>query len=112
MQIETLSQLKQQIISLDPDSKKQLAAFLADELNEEPELSFSFASDDDRRQQIEWLKANRERYAQKYVALYGSQFVAEAPTLAAAHAKAKEVGFPDAFVTYVFSESDEVFGGW
>lgn len=112
MQIETLNHIKQQIVSLDPDSKKHLADFLAEELHEEIGSSFSYASDEERQQQIDWLKSNREQYAQKYVALYGSKFVAEAPSLAVARSKANELGYPNAFITFVFSESDEVFGGW
>lgn len=110
MQAETLTQLKRQINLLDADSKKHLAEFLSDELDAEKPTATS--TDEDRASQTEWLKVNRERYANKYVALYGSEMVGVGSTYAEAKAAAEAGGHPDVFVTYVYSENDEVFGGW
>lgn len=112
MQTQDLSQLKQQIVLLDPDSKKHLAEFLAHELDSEPPESRVGHSDNDRVAQIEWLKANRDQYANKYVALAGKNLVAEGETFAETMDLAREGGFPDAFVTYVFAEDEQPFGGW
>jgi len=112
MQTQDLSQIKQQIVLLDPDSKKQLAAFLADEIDEPSRHVESSASDEDRQSQIEWLRKNREIYAGRYIALSGAEMVGEGQTLDAARTEAKNNGFPHAFVTYIYSENDEPFGGW
>ncbi len=112
MQIEVLSQIKRQIVGLDSDSKKDLAKFIAGELVEHSSFEHVSGDDDERLWQINWLKANREKYAHRYVALADSQLVTDEESLSAAHAKATELGFPNAFVTYVFSENEEVFGGW
>ena len=55
MQTETLTQIKQQIISLDVDSKRNLADFLAEELGSENNSPSFLSSDKDRLSQIEWL---------------------------------------------------------
>lgn len=112
MQTETLNQIKQQIVLLDPESKRELADFLHDTLEDNGNSSAAIFSDADRHAQTEWLKTNREKYAHKYVALEGSELAGVGATFAEAKDAAAKNGFPNAFVTYVFSETDEVFGGW
>jgi hypothetical protein len=112
MQTQTLSQIKQQIIRLDPDSKKELADFLAHELDSDAPDRPDLHSDDDRRAQIEWLKRNRTEYKNKYVALVGGDMVAEGDTFADARSAAVGKGFPEAFITFVFAPEAEPFGGW
>jgi hypothetical protein len=112
MQTETLTQIKQQIVLLDEDSKKDLADFLAEELESKKESVSLPISDEARQDQIEWLKENREKYAGKYVALAGNELVGEGKTLREAHEKAKEKGFNNPFLTFVYSENDVPFGGW
>lgn len=112
MQVETLTQLKRQINLLDADSKKHLAEFLSDELDAERIEAVSRTSDADRAAQTEWLKINRERFANRYVALSGSDLVGQGTTYAEAKAAAEVDGHHNVFVTYVYSENEEVFGGW
>lgn len=112
MQTETLTHIKQQIVLLDEDSKKDLADFLAEELIAENKSEPFAFTDEDRERQTEWLKRNREKYAGKYVALSGTSLVGEGKTLRDAHRQAKENGFQNAFVTFVYSEKDVPFGGW
>jgi hypothetical protein len=112
MQTETLTQIKQQIVLLDEDSKKDLAEFLAEELESKKESVALPVEDEAGQSQIEWLKENREKYAGKYVALHGSELVVEGKTLREAREKAKEKGFQNPFLTFVYSESDVPFGGW
>lgn len=106
MQTETLTQIKNQIVLLDEDSKRDLADFLAEELEGNKQSAVLPISDRERQEQIEWLKANREKYAGKYVALHGSELVGEGKTLREAREKAKENGFPNPFLTFVYSEND------
>ena len=112
MQIETLTQLKQQIVSLDIESKKDLAEFISRELYRETEDEIVQVSEEDRKLQLEWLKNNREKYAGKYVALNKDKVVGIGETLREASEKAKENGFFNSFVTFVYSENDVPFGGW
>ena len=112
MQTETLTRIKQQIVLLDEDSKKDLADFLAEELTFENKSQPSAFTDEERASQIEWLKQNREKYAGKYVALSGNILVGEGNTLREVRQQADEKGFQNAFLTFVYSENDVPFGGW
>jgi hypothetical protein len=112
MQTETLMRIKQQIILLDEDSKKDLAEFLAEVIDGEKESVRSPMSGEIGQSQIEWLKENREKYAGKYVALNENTLVGEGTTLREAREKAKEKGFQNPFLTFVYSENDVPFGGW
>jgi len=112
MQTETLTQIKQQIVLLDEDSKKDLADFLAEELEGKNQSAVLPISDEARQAQIEWLKENREKYAGKYVALEESELVGIGNTLREARQQAKEKGFHNPFLTFVYSENDIPFGGW
>ncbi|MGH9946116.1 MAG: DUF5678 domain-containing protein [Pyrinomonadaceae bacterium] len=112
MQPEALVQLKQRIVLLDNDSKKDLADFLADELDSSSESGFYTVSDEDRKLQTEWFKQNREKYAGRYVALSGNELVGEGRTIHEAHKMAKENGVSKPFLTFVFSKHDVPFGGW
>lgn len=107
MQIETLTKIKRQIVLLDEDSKKDLADFLAEELAHKSENSFL-----SNQMEIEWLKQNREKYAGKYVALNGNEFICEGKTLREAKQTAIEKGFEKPFVTFVYSENEIPFGEW
>lgn len=111
--LENLSRIKQQIILLDDEQKKYLAEFLADELQKTQKIQhLSTLSDQERTQQLEWLKANRERFAGKYVALDGICPVGEGKTFREARENALKNGSVDPFVTFVYSEQDIPFGGW
>lgn len=107
MQIETLTQIKSQIVLLDDESKKDLADFLAEELTHKSESSTV-----SNQQEIEWLKQNREKYAGKYVALCGNEFICEGKNLHETKQTAIEKGFENPFVTFVYSETEVPFGGW
>ncbi len=111
--IENVNEIKQQIILLDENEKRDLAEFLADELREKNNFQLqSNVSEKERREQLEWLKANREIYAGKYVALSGNELVGESETFRGAREQALKKGFQNPFVTFVYSENDVPFGGW
>lgn len=112
MQTQTLNQIKRQIILLDKDSKQDLAEFLAQELQAKEIPSHFLVSDEERQNQVDWLKQNREKYAGKYVALQGNELVGEGKTLREAREQAKAKGFQNPFATFVYSENDVPFGGW
>lgn len=111
--VESLNQIKQQIILLDENEKRDLVEFLADELkNSNAAANSQTISETEQQQQLEWLKANREKYAGKYIALSGDKLVGEGETLREAGDQAKEKGFQNSFITFVYSENDVPFGGW
>lgn len=114
MQTETLAQLKRQIVSLDKFEKQNLAEFLAEEIKDadDTRISSRVHTDAERQCQLEWLKANREKYAGKYVALIGDKLVGEGATIREAHQQALKNGFHNSFLTRVYSETDVPFGGW
>ncbi len=114
MQPKTLIQLKQQIVLLNETEKRNLADFLADESRngDETQVSLFVSDEESRSRQLEWLKANREKFAGKYVALVGDQLVGEGGTIREAREKALENGFRNSFLTRVYSETDVPFGGW
>lgn len=112
MQTESLSQIKHRIVSLDEDSKRELAEFLASELSPNSESVIATITDEDRQLQLQWLMANRERYAGKYVALSGDTLVGEGKTFREASDAARTNGYSEVFVTVIYSENDLPFGGW
>lgn len=93
MQIETLAQIKQQITLLDNESKRNLADFLAREIAPKSETVSASASEEERQNQLEWLKHNREKYAGKYVALSGGEMVGEEKLCAKPAKKQKREAF-------------------
>jgi phage repressor protein C with HTH and peptisase S24 domain len=110
---ESLNQIKQQIILLDENEKRDLAEFLAGELrNSNADANRQTVSKKEQEKQLEWLKENREKYAGKYIALSGDKLVGEGKTFREARRQAQEKGFQNPFVTYVYSETDVPFGGW
>ncbi|HKQ08176.1 MAG TPA: DUF5678 domain-containing protein [Blastocatellia bacterium] len=114
MSTEQLNQLKQQIAALPLAEKAQLAAFLSEQLqqagDQTPEAS---AIDDDIRQRrTEWIKAHREEYAGKYVALEGDQLVGVGQTIREARQQAKEKGFKNPFLVRLTSEHETLSAGW
>jgi len=58
-----------------------------------------------------WLVENRERYAGQYVALHGNNLIANGERLKEVAQKAREVGFPDALLTYIEPLDTPPFAG-
>jgi hypothetical protein len=112
MQTEILSQIKRQIVSLDDEAKRNLADFLAEELKDKTETVSAPIAEENRHGSIEWLKQNREKYAGKYVALFENRLVGEGQNRREARERARENGFQNPFVTFVYSKKDAPFGGW
>jgi hypothetical protein len=115
----TLEQIINEARALAPAEKRKLRHALDLELEHardlpraEPTHSEN-GNDDMRARRLEWLKSHREEYGGQYVALDGAQLIAVGPNYPIAREKAKAVGKPDAFVTYL-SKPDEIMemGGW
>ena len=67
------------------------------------------AETDDNARQLEWLKANRDKYAGKYVALDGDNLVAHADTLPEIRQQTKDR--KNLFIVKVFAEETTVSAG-
>lgn len=61
---------------------------------------------------MNWLKANREKYAGQYVALNGDKLVGKGKTIREAHEQAKQNGIEKPFLVRVSSENEILSGGW
>ncbi len=121
MSNEQLIALKEQLASLTPQEKLEVARFLTEQAQSNPSpekanTSASGAADNNavlkRAQHMEWLKAHREEYAGTYVALDGDQLVGFGATIREAHEQARQVGVEQAFLVHVSSVNDAPFGGW
>lgn len=66
-----------------------------------------------RRVQMEWLKANREKYGGQYVVLDGATLLGVAKNYPAGRQIAKQANVPAAFVVYLSKPDESGYcGGW
>ena len=121
MAIELLSEIKKQAAMLSADEMRSLASFLNEEaekkgVSTEPsqeEVKHTPLDEERRRKNLEWLKANREKYGGQYVVLDCGVLVAVGQTYKEAREKANAASKADSLITYL-SKPDEVAetGGW
>jgi uncharacterized protein DUF5678 len=121
MSNEQLTALKDQLASLTPEEKLELAKFLTEqaESNSTPGKTKTRASSLDRNDSVlkrshhlAWLKTHREEYAGKYVALDGDRLVGCGSNIREAHEQARQGGVARPFLVHVSSADDAPFGGW
>jgi hypothetical protein len=121
MSNQQLSALKEQLASLTPEDKLELAKFLTEQA--EADLSTSTTEMEapgtdqnivaiKRAQHLAWLKAHREQYAGQYVALDGDRLAGCGSTIREAHEQARQQGVDEPFLVYVSSVEEAPFGGW
>lgn len=120
MESGRLETIKQQIVTLSPREKSELARFL-DQQQEKDKVNSAAATialdemeaaDRKRQQHMAWMKAHREEYAGQYVALDGDRLVGQGRTLAEAHQQAQQNGVREPFLVRLTSESEVLVGGW
>lgn len=121
MSNEQLTALKDQLASLTPQEKAELAKFLNEQAESnstrielKPDSSGLAPNDSALKRDLHlaWLKAHREEYAGKYVALDGDRLVGSGPNIREAHQQARQTGVDHPFLVHVSSENDAPFGGW
>ncbi len=116
MSVELLNRIKEQIATLPLQEKEQLAAFLVEQLrqtdSQKSETDATNPDDETRQRRMEWIKAHREEYAGKYVALEGDRLVGVGRTIREAHEQAKEKGFKNPFLVRITSEHETLSAGW
>lgn len=118
MSNEELTALKERLAALPPQEQLELARFL-EEQAAGARAPGDLLSDADREaaarkraQHLAWLKAHREEYAGRYVALDGERLVGSGATMREAHEQARQQGVEHPFLTHVSSVNDAPFGGW
>jgi hypothetical protein len=115
---EQLTALKEQLVALTAQEKLELARFLEEEAAPGPARAPSEAPEDEdagarkRTEHMAWLKAHREEYAGRYVALDGDRLVGSGATIREAHDEARQLGIEHPFLTHISSANDAPFGGW
>jgi hypothetical protein len=115
---EQLTALKEQLVGLTSQEKLELARFLEEEAARRPAGGASEVPEDEaaaarkRAQHMAWLKAHREQYVGRYVALDGDRLVGSGATIREAHDEARQLGVDHPFLTHISSASDAPFGGW
>ncbi|HTG16233.1 MAG TPA: DUF5678 domain-containing protein [Blastocatellia bacterium] len=121
MSDQQISALKDQLASLTPQEKLELARFLTEQVDSSSTsvTPGTWATNADpntpalkRAQHLAWLKAHREEYAGKYVALDGDQLVGSGLSIREAHEQARRGGIDHPFLVHVSSVNDAPFGGW
>lgn len=116
MSVELLKKIKEQTKNLTPREKNLLAKFLLQETGKIEDRNLGLAGEnkeEKRRLQMEWLKANREKYGGQYVALDGDTLLGVGENYPEAHKKAIAAGVTDAFIGFL-PPVDYVgeMGGW
>jgi hypothetical protein len=121
MSNQEISALKNQLASLTTQEKMELAKFLTEQANSSPSCDApgtgAISADQStaalkRAQHLAWLKAHREEYAGKYVALDGDRLVGCGSSIREAHEQARRAGVDHPFLVHVSSVNDAPFGGW
>jgi hypothetical protein len=131
MATELLHDLMKRSGELTPAEKQRLALFLSeqvenrngDEASAPPGVNESASVDagiplsaaglhsQRREQHLAWLKAHREEYSGRYVALDGDQLKGDGRTIREATEQAQENGCESPFLVYVLSSAVVAEGG-
>lgn len=121
MSNQEISALKDQLASLTPQEKIELAEFLSEQIDSSTSCAGpgtgAINADQGtaalkRAQHLSWLKAHREEYAGKYVALDGDRLVGSGSSIREAHEQGRRAGVDHPFLVHVSSVNDAPFGGW
>jgi Family of unknown function (DUF5678) len=104
-------QIVEKVKVLSPKERDEVLQYVNNILSKQRQQSVSKNADanDSSSIQLEWLKANRDRYAGKYVALDGDVLVAHAENLQEIRLKTR--GKTNLFIVKVFAEETIVSAG-
>jgi hypothetical protein len=107
MSVQTIDSIKQQASELSAQELRELSNYFSKLVKKTLKKPQSLPNKNDA--QLEWLKANRDQYANQYVALDGDKLIAHAETLNEIRQKIK--GVENLFVVKVFAEETIVSAG-
>lgn len=106
----SLTEILREAANLPIAEQRKIVETLQNNLREQSQTADDNA--ETRRKRLEWLKANREKYAGNYVALDGVRLVGHAPTIREAHEQAKSNGVENPFLVRLESEETVLPAGW
>ena len=109
MSVEVLDEIKKRTAILSNQEKSALANYLLKQTKEASPKNN--VNEEMQHRQLEWLKANREKYAGQYVALDGETLVGHGATMKEAKEQANQNGAENPFLIRVFSEETIVPAG-
>jgi hypothetical protein len=107
MSVQTIDSIKQQANDLSVQELRELANYFSKLVNKTLKKPQSSPNKNDK--QLEWLKANRDKYANQYVALDGDKLIAHAETLQEIRQRTKDK--TNLFIIKVFAEETVVSAG-
>ncbi len=113
----TLEQVKEKILTLAHEDRKQLHHWLDEQACTDARHAAQKESLEDRlalyKQTEKWLQENREKYIGQWVALEGDRLLAHGTDALRVHAEAKAAGIEIPFLEHIVEEDDEPFyAGW
>lgn len=119
MATELFNDLVRRASELTPQEKRRLARVLSQEdgngetafVEGGTPLNTAGLHSQKREQHMAWLKAHREEYSGRYVALNGDQLMGDGRTIREATERAKENGCDSPFLVYVLSSEVVADGG-
>ncbi len=117
MPMSTLEQVKNTILTLPHEDRKQLQQWLDEQAHKDANQAAQKESLEARlmlyKQTEKWLRENREKYMGLWVALEGDRLIAHGPDALRVHAEAKAAGIAIPFVEHIVEDDDKpFFAGW
>lgn len=116
MSNNTLEQVKNTILTLPHEDRKQLHHWLDEQARRDADPSAQKESLEERlalyKQTEKWLRDNREKYMGQWVALAGDRLIAHGTDALQVHAAAKAAGIEIPFVEHIVKEQEPFYAGW
>ena len=116
MPSSTLEQVKNTILTLPHEDRKQLQQWLDEQARKDANHVVQKESLEDRlaryKQTENWLRENREKYLGQWVALEGDRLIAHGTDALQVHAEAKAAGIEIPFIEHIVEEQEPFYAGW
>jgi hypothetical protein len=109
MSSPTLNEIKQQVMLLSEEDRKDLTTFLlaqADANNGAQTEPRDFSRD------MEWIRHNSQSYRGQFVSLKEGQLLAHGSKEREVWQAAVSAGISNPFLAYIETEAEATFGGW
>ncbi|MBL8205260.1 MAG: hypothetical protein JNM09_13580 [Blastocatellia bacterium] len=112
----TLEQVKEEILMLPHEDRRQLQQWLDEQARKDASQAPPKESLEERmhryKQTQKWLQENREKYIGQWVALEGDRLIAAGSDGLKVHAEAKAAGIEVPFLEHIVEEKEPFYAGW